>query len=119
MKQILLIGDIRSSLTRERMQAIIDQGQFEVICYARFGGELNGARVYDLKGLSSSKLVHLIEWLYLLQLILRTRPLIIHVFWANHGLANFVLARFRRVVVTVMGGDIMPDRSCAGARRTS
>jgi len=47
----------------------------------------------------------------------RVQPDLIHVFYAYHQLQNLVLSRFKPLVVTVMGGDVLADQSFYGKKR--
>ena len=114
MKRLLLIGDHSSSLTRERMQVAL-VSEFEVHCFCRNGGKLEGAVNYSLR--LPAGIVHLLEPFYMILLLLRIRPSVVHVFWANHCLTNYVLGLYKNVIVTVMGGDIMEDQAYNGLRK--
>ncbi len=51
---------------------------------------------------------------YLFLAIKKIRPDIIHVHYAQTGLAVFPLASFHPLIVTVMGSDILPERGYVG-----
>lgn len=52
--------------------------------------------------------------LYVTQTIQKMQPDIVHVHYAQAGLMTLPLARFHPLVVTVMGGDILPDQGFRG-----
>lgn len=54
---------------------------------------------------------------YLKRTIQRIQPDLIHVFYAYHQLNNLVLNRFKPLVVTVMGGDVLSDQSFYGKKK--
>ena len=58
----------------------------------------------------------LLEPFALLRAIRDTRPDLVHVHYAWQGLRTPLLLRCRPLVVTVMGGDILPDQSYNGPR---
>jgi len=55
--------------------------------------------------------------LWLRRTIRRLRPDLVHVFFANQGLASLILARVPRLVVTTMGGDVLDDQPEFASRR--
>lgn len=113
--KILCIGDLRSSLTHDRVDMI---NQFaDVKVYSRYGNGQSITADYSLPFMVSLRLHHFVEWLYLIVIYFKTRPDIIQVFWANHGIMNIPLGLMGdKVVVTVMGGDIMQDQAYVGIR---
>jgi glycosyltransferase involved in cell wall biosynthesis len=55
--------------------------------------------------------------LFLKRAIRKIRPDLIHVFYAYQQLDNLVLSRFRPLVLTVMGGDVLSDQSFRGRKK--
>jgi glycosyltransferase involved in cell wall biosynthesis len=55
--------------------------------------------------------------LFLKRAIRKIRPDLIHTFYGNQQLDTLVLSRFRPLVLTLMGGEILPDQSFNGWRR--
>ncbi len=112
-RRILIVADARSPLDRER----------------GFVGLKGGHQIYwyGFPKADSSDLVETVGrmgWLpflfspfFLIRAIHEIRPHLIHVFYAYHRLDNLILHQFRPLVVTVMGGDILPDQSFHGRRR--
>lgn len=61
----------------------------------------------------------LLSPLFLWHAINRIQPDLIHAFYANQQANAIVLSRFRPLVLTVMGGDVLSDQSFKGRRRWS
>jgi glycosyltransferase involved in cell wall biosynthesis len=55
--------------------------------------------------------------LFLKRAVSEIRPDLIHVFYAYQRLDNLVLCRFKPLVVTVMGGDVLSDQSFHGRKK--
>jgi glycosyltransferase involved in cell wall biosynthesis len=116
-KRILIIADARSPLTRERgLVGLI--GGYQIYWYSFPKADLK-----DLAGAMTLPMGR-IRWLsfffsplFLGQVIRKIRPDLIHVFYAYQQLDNLVLHRFRPLVLTVMGGDVLSDQSFHGRKK--
>lgn len=117
-KKILVVADSASPLTRAR-GLYADPGKYDVYWYD-WRGNVEGIPVKGAAGAPSRNkaLAALLSPLALLRYIRQVRPDIIHVFWAIQHLDTFPLLRFRPMVLSVMGGDIMPDQCYRGAAKT-
>ena len=80
----------------------------------------------DLRGLAGAVAPPMgrIQWMsflfspfFLKRVIRKIRPDLIHVFYAYQELNTLVIYRFKPLMVTVMGGDILPDQRFNGRRR--
>ncbi len=116
-KRILIIADPRSPLARER-GLVGCRGGYHIYWYS-----IQKAEVKGLAGAITPPFGHL-RWfsvllspLFLWRAINRLHPDLIHVFFANQQLNTIVLSRFRPLMLTVMGGDVLPDQSFNGRRR--
>jgi len=117
LKRILIIANQQSPIIQERGQVGL-QGGYEVFFYSFPGEKMKG-----LGALLISMLNHLgkgsifLSPFFLISFIRRIQPDLIHVIYAYQGLDTLLLARFRPLMVTVMGGDILPDQSFNGPRK--
>lgn len=104
MKRALVIGAAASSLTRERGQVALQAG-YELHWYSPGGEDVPGAVMYryPFAWIRQSTFV---EMFYVFFLLLKIRPALVHVFYANQRFVNLAAACARRLVVTVMGSDI-------------
>ena len=115
--RILIIADAYSPLSQERGQVGF-KGGYEVFFYSFPREKMKG-----LRGLLISALNHLGKGsifrspFLLRSFIRRIQPDLIHVHYAYQGLDTLLLARFRPLMVTVMGGDILPDQGFYGPRK--
>lgn len=107
--KILIIGDTRSSLIRER-GLIGKKGGYEIHWFSRTPINVPDVSMYTRPWRSLHKLSLIAQMFYLWYLIRKIKPSLIHVFWANHNLSNIILSKFKPLIVTVMGGDILPDQ---------
>ena len=117
MARILIVGDAHSPLIRER-GLIGRQAGHEVFWMSPTGGVVGDVRVF-----SPPAAIHRMRAIRQLALpfVLRralaeVRPDLIHVHYAYQALGTYVLRRFHPLVVSVMGGDILPDQSYHGYR---
>jgi len=55
--------------------------------------------------------------LFLKRAVSKIRPDLIHVFYAYQKLDNLILCRFKPLMVTVMGGDVLSDQSFHGRKK--
>jgi glycosyltransferase involved in cell wall biosynthesis len=116
-KRILIIADACSPLSQERGLVGI-KGGHQIYWYSFPKADLK-----DLAGAVTPPMGR-IRWLsflfsplFLKRAIRKIRPDLIHVFYAYQELNTLVIYRFKPLVVTVMGGDILPDQSFNGRRR--
>jgi len=116
-KRILILGDPNSPLIWERGQVGHKAG-YEIYWYS--------APKADSKGLAGafgpplsrfSKISALWSPLSLRQTIHRVQPNLIHVHPAYQHVYTFVLSRFKPLILTVMGGDVLPDQFFNGHRK--
>jgi len=116
-KRILIIADGYSPLDRERGLVGL-KGGYQIFWYS--------FPKADLKGLTGAIAPPMgqFRWFsfffspwYLKRTIQRIQPDLIHVFYAYHQLNNLVLNRFKPLVVTVMGGDVLSDQSFYGKKK--
>lgn len=117
--RILIIGDPCSPLTRER-GLVGSKGGYHIYWYSLVKAELKG-----LTGTMAPPLSHL-KWLpvllsplFLWRAIHHIQPDLIHAFYANQQANTMVLSKFKPLILTVMGGDVLPDQSFNGRRRWS
>ena len=111
--RILIIGDAQSPLTRERGLVGYNKG-YEIHWYTKTAVKIPGISVYSRHLSTLHKLSLVVQMFYIWYLIKKIKPSLIHVFWANHNLSNLVLSKFKPLVVTIMGGEILSDqRYCA------
>lgn len=116
-KRILIVADSRSPLAKERV-LIGAKGGYHIYWYSVPKAEVKG-----LAGAITPPFGHL-RWLpvllsplFLWRTINRIRPDLIHVFYANQQANTMVLSKFKPLILTVMGGDVLQDQSFKGRRR--
>jgi glycosyltransferase involved in cell wall biosynthesis len=116
-KRILIIADPRSPLSMERGLVGL-KGGYQVYRYS-----FPKSSLQSLTGTASPSASRL-QWLsfffspfFLKQEIGRIRPDLIHVFYGYQQLNNLVLSQFRPLIVTIMGGDVLPDQSFCGRKK--
>lgn len=107
--KILIIGDASSALIRGR-GLVVNNGGYEIHWYSRNPITIPGISMYSRPLKSLHKLSLIAQMLYIWFLIKKIKPSLVHVFWANHNLSNIVLCRQKPLIVTVMGGDILPGQ---------
>lgn len=116
-KRILIIADACSPLSQERGLVGL-KGGHQIYWYS-----LPKADLKDLAGTVTSpmcrirKLSFLFSPLFLKRAIRKIQPDLIHVFYAYHQLDNLILHRFKPLLVTVMGGDILTDQNFKGKKK--
>jgi glycosyltransferase involved in cell wall biosynthesis len=114
--RILIIGDPRSPLTQER-GLVGRKGGYEIYWYSAPKAELK-----ELAGAFSPPLCHfrlnaLYSPLFLKCVINRLKPDLVHTFYAYQQLDTLVISRFRPLVLTLMGAEILPEQRFDGRRR--
>lgn len=108
--KILIIGDAQSPLTRERGLVGYNKG-YEIHWYSKTAAKnIPGISMYSRPLNTLHKLSLVVQMFYIWYLIKKIKPSIIHVFWANHNFSNLILSKFKPLVVTVMGGEILSDQ---------
>jgi glycosyltransferase involved in cell wall biosynthesis len=116
LKRILIVGDPRSPLTRERGLVGHMTGN-EVYWYSSFKAEFDGLTV-SVPPLPNfcNRVSFLYSPFFLDRFINRIQPDLIHVYYAYQQADTFVLERFKPLLITVMGGDILTEQSFNGMR---
>lgn len=114
--RILIVGNHGSPLTWERGHVGL-QGGYEIYWYYLL--PLQRCSLEGLSGVFSpskrlNRFAGLLSPVFLTKVIRKIQPDLIHVFYAGHYADALVLSRFRPLVVTVMGGDILPDQAYNG-----
>jgi len=114
-KRILVIADPNSPLARER--GLVGQtGGHDIYWYSISKADLQGIAGAMALPRVPTLFIPLLSPLYLSRAIGRVQPDLIHVHCASQNWNNLILVRFKPLVVTVMGGDILPDMSYRGIR---
>lgn len=108
--KILIIGDARSPLTRER-GLVGKKGGYEIHWYSKTPINIHGVFMYSRPLAWLRKISLIIQMFHIWYLIRKIKPSLVHVFWAHHNFSNIILSKFKPIVVTVMGGDILPEYS--------
>jgi glycosyltransferase involved in cell wall biosynthesis len=115
--RILIIGDAKSPLIRDR--ALIGRrANHEIACVSANSAVLPGATVFSLpRWINRMRSIRQLAIPLLLRRVMAAmRPDLVHVHYAYQGLATNRLLGFHPLVVSVMGGDILPDQSYHGYR---
>ncbi len=117
MGKILIIGNPKSPLIRERA-LIGQQGDHKIFWVS--SQEIN---LPDVTAINRPKIFNfyskrgniLIPIPFLILSAIRSiQPDLIHVHYAYNGLTNLALLNFHPCIVTIMGGDILPDQDYKG-----
>lgn len=108
-QKILILTDSIGVLTRERGRIGL-AGGFEIHWFSGNYVEMDGIKVYSVPPGKNRKWAWVRRMIRLKHLIRTIKPDIVHVFWANQFFLNLVLRRVKPLVVTVMGGDFLPER---------
>jgi glycosyltransferase involved in cell wall biosynthesis len=107
---VFIVGDAASPLTRQRVQIAIDAG-YDVHWFTTNAASpaIHGVTLYrsPFKG---RRFIALGEAFYLAALMVKVKPDLVHVFYANYHLINLAVLCGRKLIVTVMGSDISPSR---------
>ena len=119
MANILVIGNKSSVLVGRRGKVGL-QGGHQIYWYTDASNHVSPedendpvtARLHSrFKTKALIKLAQLVEPIYINYLVRKLRVDLVHVHWANQLLIPFGIPRKIPVVVSAMGGDVMPDRS--------
>lgn len=115
--RILIVTNLINTLTKER--AVVGRaGGYTVYWYSLPRYPIAGIDGYDGPPAFRSRLAqHLLSPFYLMRALTRFKPDLIHVHWGLQRLLNPLLIRFHPLVVTVMGGEILPDQVYRGINR--
>jgi glycosyltransferase involved in cell wall biosynthesis len=109
-RRVLILGDPASPLTRERGLAGL-AGGYEIYWYSYPKADIAGlAGAFAPPTGGVPKLRVLFKLRHLNRTIGGIRPDLIHVHCALQSWDTLVLIRFRPLVLTLMGGDILPDQ---------
>jgi glycosyltransferase involved in cell wall biosynthesis len=116
-KRVLIIANRQSPLIQERGM-VGSKGGYEIFWYSFQREEMKGLRSFLISAPNHFGRVSIFCSPFLLRsFIQRIQPGLIHVHYAYQGLDTLLLARFRPLMVTVMGGDILPDQGFYGYRK--
>lgn len=115
MAKILITGNPISPHIRERGLVGKRAGHDIFWCHAK-AHKIRGVTTFGLPNFVQSTffLRALVEPFFVARIIRLTQPDIVHVHYASTGLAAIPLSRFPPLVVTVMGGDILPEQGYRG-----
>ena len=116
--RILIVGDAKSPLIRDR-GFIGQRAGHEIFWVSPFAAQLADVRVFaPPEAIKSIRAVRQLALAFVLRRAIRiVRPELIHVHYAYQALATSLLCGFHPLVVSVMGGDVLPDQSYRGFRR--
>jgi glycosyltransferase involved in cell wall biosynthesis len=115
-KRILIIGSPRSPLIWERGRVGRKAG-YEIYWYSVPKAKSNGLAGALGPPLDRfNKLSMLWSPFFLHQAVHQIQPNLIHVYFAHQHVYTFVLSHFKPLILTVMGGDILPDQLFNGHR---
>ena len=114
-KRILVVADPRGPFTQQG-GLVGCKGGHEVYWYSTRKTEVEGLSGVITPPLGRlGQLSILYSPLFLKRAIHRIQPDLIHAFFAFQKFDTFVLAHFRPLILTVLGGDILPDQMFRGA----
>ncbi len=113
MAKILVVGNSLSPLTRER--GLVGQANGHQI----FWFSSHRVDLPNVISLGPPKFFgrpgrYILDPLFLWITIHKVKPDLIHVHYADQGRRTPILLRYHPLVVTTMGGDILPDQLCHG-----
>jgi len=115
MANILIIGDPKSPL--EQTRGLVGQRSgHQIYWFSVPRANLPEVDSYTIPRAfqNSSILSAFVKPIFLWSVLRKIKPDIVHVHFAQIGLMVFPLLFFRPVVVSVMGGDILPDQGYRG-----
>ncbi|MBC7879009.1 MAG: glycosyltransferase family 4 protein [Anaerolineales bacterium] len=115
MARILIIGDPTNPLVRAR-GLLGQRAGHQIFWFSVQRASLPDVTHFfmPLFAQKNSVIRAILRPVYLLAAIKKTKPDIIHVHYAQTGIAVFLLMNFHPLIVTVMGGDILPERGYYG-----
>jgi glycosyltransferase involved in cell wall biosynthesis len=117
MAKILIIGDPTNPLVRVR-GVLGQRADHQIFWFSVQRASLPDVAHFFMPRFAQRNSVAraVLRPFYLLAAIKKVRPDIVHVHYAQTGFAVFPLANFHPLVVTVMGGDILPEREYYGVQ---
>lgn len=115
MARILIVGDPTNPLVRAR-GLLGQRAGHQIFWFSVQRASLPDVTHFfmPLFAQQNSVVRAILRPVYLLAAIKKTKPDIIHVHYAQTGIAVFLLMNFHPLIVTVMGGDILPERGYYG-----
>jgi glycosyltransferase involved in cell wall biosynthesis len=116
-KRILIIADGGSPLDRERGLVSLKKG-YQIFWYSFPKADLEGLADAIAPPWGQLRWFSFLfsPW-FLKSAVKRVQPDLIHIFYAYHQLDNLVLQRFKPLVLTIMGGDILSDQGFHGKKK--
>jgi len=115
MAKILIVGRADSPL--ERVRGLVGRrAGHQIFWFSVPCADLPDIVSYSIPKFAQDKpmLRALIKPYYLFSALKKIEPDIVHVHYAQTGLMVFPLLKYHPIVVTVMGGDILPDQGFRG-----
>jgi glycosyltransferase involved in cell wall biosynthesis len=115
-RRILIIGNPCSPLTQER-GLVGRKGGYGIYWYSAPKAELKDLNDAFSPPLNRFRFAPLYSPLFLTKVIKNLQPDLIHTFYAYQQLDTLVIARFRPLVLTLMGAEVLPEQRFNGRRR--
>lgn len=115
MARILIIGDPTNALGQ--MRGVIGQrAGHQIFWFSVQQASLPGVKHFTMPLFSRRNPIirAIFKPVYLHMAIKKIKPDIVHVHYAQTGMAAFLLMNLHPLIVTVMGGDILPDQGYYG-----
>lgn len=115
MARVLVYGNLNSPLIRQR-GLVGQRGGHEIFWFSPEKAGLPGVWTFSLPRLVKNNLLlrTIVEPLYLQKITRDVQPDLVHVHYASRGLSAFPLSRYHPLVVSTMGGDILPEQGYGG-----
>ena len=115
MAKILIIGKSDSPLEQIR-GTVGHRAGHQIFWFSAPRANLHRVMSYSIPELAQRRKVlrTLLKPIFLLSALNKIEPDIVHVHYAQTGLMVYPLLRFHPLIVTVMGGDILPDQGYRG-----
>lgn len=102
--KVLIVGPSSSILIRQRVEMLL-KTVGDVAWFSQSPDDVEGIPVYH-HSFSRRFIKPIVDFIYLLWLLVYLRPSFVHVFYAKNRWLNLVIALHPRIIVTVMGSDI-------------
>jgi glycosyltransferase involved in cell wall biosynthesis len=107
--KILIVGNPKSSLIRAR-GVIGQQAGHDVSWFSAWPANLEGVLSFSLPKFARNAIGRAIfEPIFLSRILKKVQPDIVHVHYASKGLSAIPLSRQKKLIVSVMGSDIMSE----------